>query len=624
MNVMKKLIWAISISAPLAAYGCAPVDDAAGEPTTSIEEGVSVFSQFKAITQTYVNTPAIDFGLPSSYDPISGDFDGDGKTDYGRVGDTGAWLYFGNGNGTFTQVFKPFTGLNFGAPHRFETIAGDFNGDGRTDYARLGDQDSFIFFGNSDRTSWQGYHQYKWGNNYDLHFGFVPSAWTTIQGDFNGDGKADYGRIGATGAWLYFGQSDGSFVAGFQAYDPAFNFGSPSRLATVTGDFNGDGRGDYARLDAGTAFIYYGQTNRTFSNASVQPYPNDPSYGAPAKWNVIAGDFDGDHREDFARLGDTKAEFFYARPDGTFTNRTQSYEGLSFGSPTTWQTIVGDFNGDGIKDYGRIGSAGGFFFYGSPAQTLGGAFETYPENRQNFGSPSKWQVLVGKFNEDKKVDYIRLGGVEAVVFLRRPNQPTGLYITTGFPTRLIYRWSQASDTGSITVNMYKNGHLYDSDTVAGDSTRETDFFYDATPLTEYCFALQAWNSGVESGWTSQSCYTVPKADDPPPPDPTPGVKSLVLYNCYTPSRPLEIYVADLTAQGWFWVDKGALGSQWANGGCPAAGQPWQFVPVSGHQYAVRAVDVTQIGCGPDVTSCWVYSWQFVGDSQGVIVPHTIG
>ncbi|MGZ7274450.1 FG-GAP repeat domain-containing protein, partial [Streptococcus pyogenes] len=72
---------------------------------------------FLGLVQRY---RGLDFGLPSSWEAISGDFDGDGWTDYARLGDTGAFVFFSNGDGSFATVFQGYQvfqlNLSFGLP----------------------------------------------------------------------------------------------------------------------------------------------------------------------------------------------------------------------------------------------------------------------------------------------------------------------------------------------------------------------------------------------------------------------------------------------------------------------------------------------------------------------------
>jgi hypothetical protein len=131
-------------------------------------------------------------------------------------------------------------------------------------------------------------------------------------------------------------------------------------------------------------------------------------------------------------------------------------------------------------------------------------------------------------------------------------------------------------------------------------------------------AHQTW--GVDLDWYKN---TQP-APTPPPPHQT-GVRTFVAYNCVSEQRPLEMWVADLTA-GTGYADMGRLDSQWTDGGCPGTGQPWTFTPQSGHQYLVRAVDYLADGCSNDPTigPCWRSETTFVGDANGNVISSTIG
>jgi len=154
-----------------------------------------------------------------------------------------------------------------------------------------------------------------------------------------------------------------------------------------------------------------------------------------------------------------------------------------------------------------------------------------------------------------------------------------------------------------------------------------------TPIDNEEFAL--WNSatddyliashqtwGVNLDWYQK---TLPPPPPPPPPPPR-GVKTFIANNCIIEQRPLEIWVADLTA-GTGYMDTARLDSQYAaGGGCPFVGAPWTFTPKPGHQYLVRSVDYTAPGCtnDPMIGSCWRSQTTFTGDANGVVTSLTIG
>ena len=153
-----------------------------------------------------------------------------------------------------------------------------------------------------------------------------------------------------------------------------------------------------------------------------------------------------------------------------------------------------------------------------------------------------------------------------------------------------------------------------------------------TPVDSEDFAL--WNSaahdylvfgnetfGVNLNWYEK---TLPQSSSPPPPPP--GVKLFIAYNCISEERPVEMWVADLTA-GTGFVDMGQLATAWDGDSCgPTAGNVWTFSPTAGHSYLVRAVDFSASGCSNDPSNgdCDRADITFTGDANGEVVSDPIG
>jgi len=393
--------------------------------TTATLAWASLSGGFWHSVQSYLDvSPPLDFGLPSSWQVIAGDFDGDGNDDYARLADRGAWIFFSNSHNLFETVFQPYpASLNFGLPSPWTPISGDFNGDGRTDYARLGGTVAWIFYANADR-SFTAVSQSYPGLDFRL-----PSTWQVVTGDFNRDRRTDYARLGGTGAWVYYGRTDNTFTSVFQSYvdqSPPLDFGENSTWESIAGDFNGDGMSDYARVGATGAWVFYGNLNKTFTRTFQTYQAPAPAlnFGQPATSQLIAGDFNGDFRTDYARLDSIGAWVFFGNADKTFTRQYQGYldqEPTHFGAPSAWTPITGDFNGDGRTDYARLGSTGAAVFMGNANGTFGRTFQTY-DGGVAFGQPSSWQVVTGDFGGHRRIGYARLGGTEAHFYI--PDHPS--------------------------------------------------------------------------------------------------------------------------------------------------------------------------------------------------------
>jgi len=160
-----------------------------------------------------------NWGLGSLGDiPAPGDFDGDGKTDYAvyRNGD-GNWYINQSSNGAWL-VFK------FGLPGDI-AVPNDYNGGGKTDIAvyRPSDGNWHIWFSETQQYS-------------ALHFG--ANGDKPVPADYDGDGKTDVAVYRPSeGNWYYLRSSDGNYAV--------FHWGIDTDKP-LPADYDGDGKADLA------------------------------------------------------------------------------------------------------------------------------------------------------------------------------------------------------------------------------------------------------------------------------------------------------------------------------------------------------------------------------------------
>lgn len=214
--------------------------------------------------------------------PVVGDFNQDGKLDLVYGGQTGLWFLQGNGDGTFQPpVSIPgWLGNNINA-----LVAADLNGDGKLDLiaGENGGGDvqnpppagAWVWLGNGDGT-FDGPVAYPEGSSYGTE------TWGLAVADFNADGILDAVVANSTPGylvdWFYLLLGEGN-----GAFQNSINMPIPSQYgtATVAGDFNGDGR-----MDLAFAENFSGQPSPIYvflqGQLPVASAPNSVSFGQVA------------------------------------------------------------------------------------------------------------------------------------------------------------------------------------------------------------------------------------------------------------------------------------------------------------------------------------------------------
>ncbi len=300
----------------------------------------------------------------TQFEKISGDFNGDGKSDFGLIhfGSNHGWVArtaLSNGDGSFSSHSS--TPRNGSGSDRFEKISGDFNGDGRTDIG-------LVHFSNS--YGWVSYIALSRGDgtfeasiSTNMRNGSGSDRYEHITGDFNGDGRTDLGLVHFSNGYgwsthIALSQGDGTFDASISS---SMRNGSGSdQYDNITGDFNGDGLTDlglvhFSNSYGWSAHISVSRGDGTFA-PSVTTSMRDGSGTDHQK--KITGDFNGDGVTDlglvhFSNSYGWNVHIALGEGDGTFTASVSSSMRNGSGSDA-FDRFETDYNGDGLTDLGLV------------------------------------------------------------------------------------------------------------------------------------------------------------------------------------------------------------------------------------------------------------------------------
>ncbi|MEV8537209.1 FG-GAP-like repeat-containing protein [Streptomyces sp. NPDC051211] len=319
---------------------------------------------------------------------LSGDFNGDGRSDLATVYDygdntTALWVLNARADGGYEEPTVRWTSAKGSFSYaRAKWVAGDFNGDGRADIGAVygyadGSNALWNFLSNADGTFTPLKGLTAAVGNFDWTKGIY------VAGDFNGDKRADIAMVydygdGAAGLHTWTGNANGTFNSGVASWRVPTGNWWIFHASFRAGDVNGDGRDDILALYGYTAggvamFTFIGQPNGGFA-APVKSWTKTKEEWEYARTKFTVGDYNGDGRADAALKydhGDGRGSLdtLLGQPDGKVGAAMRSWdtpEGNWYAS-NAGMPVSGDSDGDGRDDVSSMynyynGATGAFTF----------------------------------------------------------------------------------------------------------------------------------------------------------------------------------------------------------------------------------------------------------------------
>jgi hypothetical protein len=388
--------------------------------------GLAGLISFSTTSQAQYTVQSLQLNQDNSANyPVQFDWNHDGIPDFLASGDTNQNLISNSATGTYTYQKAPSLG---GA-------IGDFNHDGKIDYAFASINYFYLFYGNGSGGFTQGPSSQGAPG--------VLGCLGYVVADFNGDGRQDIagafetGQTSTTGGTfgvaLYLNNGDG-FNTGkiiFQSTIPANNQGgwpyTPPGTNTATlffdfaiGDFDSDGHADlmfrtmYSSENTPQPIpttdirVLYGDGHGNFTAKTVT---TDHTLD-----QVSVADMNNDGSTDIVALKGDTTTIYYGHPNRSFTSASVSSPGGDYLQP-----MLVDVTGDGLKDIIYLATCPANYTCpdGPTGQIPTGIITLVQTPSHAFTSTGFKQVqdvfsrgFIGDYNHDGKLDAALFTGQE--------------------------------------------------------------------------------------------------------------------------------------------------------------------------------------------------------------------
>ncbi len=327
---------------------------------------------FQDVKARLVNIPEAD--APALSTVVSGDFNGDGKSDL-ALGLSGSpnpsvYILLGDGTGNYSVAHSYSVSST---PFSLKTA--DFNNDGNldvfftTDATATASASFDVLLGNGDGS-------FAAPIVTSIDPGTFPEVGPMTIADLNGDHVADVTALVNGELAVYLGNGDGTFAV------PVSYFGGANASTFGIGDFNSDGKTDAAVCGSAGLGVLLGKGDGTFLPASFPDPPPPP----PTKYlnptldcEILAtADFNGDGTTDLIVAQFFQTSVLLGNGDGTFTTLPSAVPPVG---------VVADINGDGKLDL--VDPSGLSATFGNGDGTFSGTINFQPPwlNPAIWGNP---------------------------------------------------------------------------------------------------------------------------------------------------------------------------------------------------------------------------------------------
>ncbi len=350
------------------------------------------------------------------------DLNGDGYPDITlNFNDDYVYSALGKPDGTFGE---PQVAINTFALNPAGWAVMDVNGDGVPDFVDEDAFYTAVFFGNGDGTFANTQAVYT-SNEAASPFANNLPGWNLAAADFDNDGHMDFALVDSGNAdydraWIFLNRGNGSFAAATSPVPLNDPNTFPQALDPVLAlDLNGDGKTDLLVLDqmGSGPFPYLAAISDGKGNFTYQKsIPANPGGLSITGIATVTGDFNGDGLPDIIYLTSSgtaqELAVSLSNGDGTFQNPVVISPGTTTTEVGFGGVSIADVNGDGKLDIIAVSEALSNRFSHTTLSTsgiyvaLGKGDGTFQPMQFTAAGTSLLSAAVTDLNGDGKADLI--------------------------------------------------------------------------------------------------------------------------------------------------------------------------------------------------------------------------
>lgn len=274
-------------------------------------------------------------------------------------------------------------------------------------------------------------------------------------GDVNGDGRQDMIAIGHDYTYVALAKSNGAFdttIAATPSFAYAASWTDANLYPRMAGDVNGDKRDDLIGFANDAVYVALGQTDGTFGGMFKAIDGYGVNVGGWTSQEIVprlVGDVNGDGRADIVGMAFSSVLVSLGRTDGTFAAPFQA--SLEFTYNTSWVSqnryprMLGDVNGDKRDDLVGFATNGVYVALAREDGTFAPAvlaIDAYGESAGGWVNFETHPRFVADLNGDGRADVAGFGNESVYVSQGRADGRFGLPVA--YATPFIPAWGPQS------------------------------------------------------------------------------------------------------------------------------------------------------------------------------------